>query len=90
MKINGVLTFASLITLGLTLLVIALYFNGIDIVGDDLFTPVIMIGILLTFYFISKVESSKLKRIGLGIIGSVVTILFLVMAVGSFIMKSNP
>jgi hypothetical protein len=90
MKINGVLTFASLITLGLTLLVIALYFNGIDIVGDDLFTPVIMIGILLTFYFISKVESSKLKRIGLGIIGSVVTILFLVMAVGSFIMKRNP
>jgi hypothetical protein len=90
MKINGVLTFASLITLGITLLVIALYFNGIDIVGDDLFTPVIMIGILLTFYFISKVESSKLKRIGLGIIGSVVTILFLVMAVGSFIMKSNP
>jgi hypothetical protein len=90
MKINGVLTFASLITLGLTLLVIALYFNGIDIFGDDLFTPVIMIGILLTFYFISKVESSKLKRIGLGIIGSVVTILFLVMAVGSFIMKRNP
>jgi hypothetical protein len=89
MKINGVLTFASLITLGLTLLVIALYFNGIDIVEDDLFTPVIMIGILLTFYFISKVESSKLKRIGLGIIGSVVAILFLVMTVGSFIMKSN-
>jgi hypothetical protein len=87
---NGVFTLLSLIILGLTLLVIALYFNGIDIVGDDLFTPVIMIGILLTFYFISKVKSSKLKRIGLGIIGSVVTILFLVMAVGSFIMHSNP
>jgi hypothetical protein len=35
-----------------------------------------MLGILLTFYFISKVDSSKLKRIGLGIISSVVTINF--------------
>jgi hypothetical protein len=33
---NIVFTFASLITLGLTLLVIAIYFNGIDIVEDDL------------------------------------------------------
>jgi hypothetical protein len=66
MQKNIVFTFASLITLGLTLLVITLYFNGIDIVEDDLFTPIIMLGILLTFYFISKVDSSKLKRIGLG------------------------
>jgi hypothetical protein len=87
---NGVFTLLSLIILGLTLFFIVLYFNGIDIVEDELFTPVIMVGILLTFYFISKVESSKMKRIGLGIIGSVVTILFLVMAVGSFIMHSNP
>jgi hypothetical protein len=90
MQKNIVFTFGSLITLGLTLLAIALYFNGIDIVEDDLFTPIIMLGILLTFYFISKVDSSKLKRIGQGIIGSVVTILFLVMAVGSFIMHGNP
>jgi hypothetical protein len=89
MQKNIVFTFASLITLGLTLLVIALYFNGIDIVEDDLFT-IIMLGILLTFYFISKVDSSKLKRIGLGIISSVITILFLVMAVGSFIIHGNP
>lgn len=90
MQKNSVFTFASLITLGLTLLVIVIYFNGIDIVEGDLFTPVIMLGALLTFYFISKVENSKMKRIGLGIIGSVVTILFLMMAVGSFIMHGNP
>lgn len=90
MQKNSVFTFASLITLGLTLLVIVIYFNGIDIVEGDLFTPVIMLGALLTFYFISKVESSKMKRVGLGIIGSVVTILFLMMAVGSFIMHGNP
>jgi hypothetical protein len=53
MQKNIVFTFASLITLGLTLLVRALYFNGIDIVEDDLFT-IIMLGILLTFYFISR------------------------------------
>lgn len=84
-----VYTLLPITSFALTLVLIVIYFNGIDIVEDELFFPLIIIGILVTAYSIPKVENSKIRKTLLGIFIAIFIILFLVMAIGSFLMHGR-
>ncbi|MBN3543747.1 hypothetical protein [Fictibacillus barbaricus] len=84
-------TFASIVTLVTTLLVIFLFFNGIDIVEETYFFPTIMLGFLLSIVLGWKIKNQKTKSIILWTAGIILTILFLVQNIFVFLwISGNP
>jgi hypothetical protein len=89
--VQKLLTFASIVSLVSTLLVIFLFFNGTDIVEETYFFPTIMLGFLLSIVFGWNIKSKKTKSIILWSIGIILAILFLVQIVFVFLWTSgNP
>lgn len=85
------LTFASIVSMVTTLLVIFLFLNGTDIVEETYFFPTIMLGFLLSIVFGWNIESKKTKSIILWSIGIILAILFIVQIVFVFLWTSgNP
>jgi peptidoglycan/LPS O-acetylase OafA/YrhL len=89
--VQKLFTFASIVTLVTTLLVIFLFFNGTDIVEETYFFPTIMLGFLLSIVFGWKIKNQKTKSIILWTIGCILAILFLVQIIFVFLWTSrNP
>jgi hypothetical protein len=89
--VQKLFTFASIVILVTTLLVIFLFFNGTDIVEEIYFFPTIMLGFLLSIVFGWKIKNQKTKSIILWTIGFILTILFLVQIIFVFLWTSgNP
>jgi hypothetical protein len=84
-------TFASIVSMVTTLLVIFLFFSGTDIVEETYFFPTIMLGFLLSIVFGWNIKSKKTKSIILWSIGIILSILFLVQITFVFLWTSgNP
>jgi hypothetical protein len=84
-------TFASIVSMVTTLLVIFLFFSGTDIVEETYFFPTIMLGFLLSIVFGWNLKNKKTKSIILWSIGIILSILFLVQITFVFLWTSgNP
>jgi hypothetical protein len=84
-------TFASIVSMVTTLLVIFLFFSGTDIVEETYFFPTIMLGFLLSIVFGWNIKNKKTKSIILWSIGIILSILFLVQITFVFLWTSgNP
>ncbi len=90
MQKSMISTLLPIATFSLTLLIIVLYLNGGDVVEDRFVFPLMIAGVIETFYFIPKIEMPIVRKTLLGIVIGILILLLLGTAMFSFLMNSSP